>query len=146
MVARDDIVWVLGDVAMSESDAAQVEDLNGRKHLITGNHDAPFPGHRESHKHQAKWMAWFESIQPFARRRVAGTEFLMSHFPYAADRGEARYTQYRLRDEGAFLLHGHTHSHLRMTSPTELHVGLDAWGLAPVPEQNVMNYLEKMGA
>ncbi|WP_051265718.1 metallophosphoesterase family protein [Nakamurella lactea] len=40
--------------------------------------------------------------------------------------------EYRLRDEGNWLLHGHTHSSEKVTSSREIHVGLDAWDLGPV--------------
>lgn len=41
VVAPDDEVWHLGDFAWSSSDAASYFDrLNGRKHLVVGNHDS----------------------------------------------------------------------------------------------------------
>jgi len=43
-----------------------------------------------------------------------------------------RYLEYRLRDEGHWLLHGHTHAAERVTSAREIHVSLDAWDLRPV--------------
>ena len=62
----------------------------------------------------------------------------MSHFPYDGDHVEGgdRATQWRLHDEGVILLHGHTHSADRVSlsraGTTQIHVGLDAWGLRPV--------------
>jgi len=149
-VKPDDIVWHLGDVGMGQASKffPVLALLNGTKHLITGNHDAVWPGHRDSHKHQAKWLAYFDSVQAFAKRRVNDETVLLSHFPYYGDHTvEARHTQFRLRDEGAWLLHGHTHSKEKLgpfmgpvvlfggePSPRgrQVHVGLDAWELMPV--------------
>lgn len=134
VIRNDDQVWVLGDLAVSSPTRAleQIASLPGIKHLIAGNHDGCHPMHRDSHKWQPKYLTAFASVQPFARRRIDGREVLLSHFPYSKDRHEARYMQYRLRDEGAWLLHGHTHGSERQEG-REIHVGVDAWGLAPVP-------------
>jgi calcineurin-like phosphoesterase family protein len=145
VVKKDDQVWVLGDVTLSNPEYALtvISEMPGKKHLITGNHDPVHPMHRQSQKVQARWMEVFESVQAFARRRVAGQDVLLSHFPYHTDRGpEIRYPQYRLPDCGQWLLHGHTHSAVAWTSPREIHVGLDAWGLSPV-SLNVLEYLVK---
>jgi calcineurin-like phosphoesterase family protein len=72
---------------------------------------------------------------PKAARR-AGRQVLLSHFPYegGGDHTETeRFTQYRLRGEGLWLLHGHTHwQHIQVHDRRQLHVGLDAWELHPV--------------
>ncbi len=145
LVKPDDIVWHLGDVGMGHLDRfrSQVEKLNGHIHLVTGNHDDPFPGHRDSHKFQRDWLEYFDSVQAYARRKLGGAQLLLSHFPYRGDHGPERYTQYRLRDEGLWLLHGHTHGTVQLT-PRQLHVGLDAWGLHPVAESVVIKILEEV--
>lgn len=134
LVSERDQVWVLGDLAVSSPTRALeiVRDLPGTKHLIAGNHDGCHPMHRDSHKRAREYLAVFESVQPFARRKVLGQDVLLSHFPYVKDRHEARYMQYRLRDEGAWLLHGHTHQADQRLEGREIHVGTDAWGFAPV--------------
>lgn len=134
-VGKNDQVWVLGDLAVSSPTAALalVDSLPGVKHFIAGNHDPCHPMHRDSHRWQRRYMDVFASVQPFARRRINGAEVLLSHFPYAKDRHESRYMQYRLRDEGAWLLHGHTHDAEQRVEGREVHVGVDAWDFAPVP-------------
>lgn len=133
VVRPDDDVWVLGDIAVSHPARALeiVSELPGRKHLISGNHDACHPMHRNSHKWLGRYLEVFASVQPFARRRINGEDVLLSHFPYDKDRHEVRYTQYRLRNEGKWLLHGHTHEPERQEG-REIHVGVDAWDLTPV--------------
>lgn len=136
VVKRDDVVWHLGDVGMGRLDkfVSQLRRLNGTIHLVTGNHDECWPGLRDSFRVQRQWMGIFQSIQAYARRRVGSTTVLMSHFPYDGDHTDTdRCTQYRLRNEGAWLLHGHTHFKDQQLHGHQLHVGLDAWGLKPVP-------------
>lgn len=145
-VRPDDIVWLLGDVGLAKSDTdilAQAARLNGRKQLISGNHDSVHPSHRRSRQHQKQWLEVFESVSPFGRASICGTDFLMSHFPYDGDRGEDRYTAYRLRDEGLPLLHGHLHCKQKVMDQGRLivHVGLDAWGLCPVKDTSVKEAL-----
>jgi calcineurin-like phosphoesterase family protein len=133
VVGSEDQVWVLGDLTMSNPAPAFgiIADLPGTKHFIAGNHDPVHPMHRDSHKWQRRYLEVFESVQPFARRKIAGASVLLSHFPYSKDRHEARYMQYRLRDEGEWLLHGHTHGPEKREG-REIHVGVDAWDLTPV--------------
>ena len=146
VVQPDDQVWVLGDLTSGSNGQLApaltlLDALPGEKHLIAGNHDQVHPMNRDSHRWQRRFLGTFASVQPFARRKVAGRSVLLSHFPYHRDRDEPRYTQYRLRDEGLWLLHGHTHGteQLTITPPIpgtehlfgparEVHVGWDAWG------------------
>lgn len=148
VVTADDEVWVLGDLAMATTNSgidqvlAKIAELPGTKQLIAGNHDPVHPMHRTAHGWQRRYLEVFESVQAFARRKIGLTvpqgldssqTVLLSHFPYGADHTEGpRFLEYRLRDEGHWLLHGHTHSTEQVTSPREIHVGLDAWNLRPV--------------
>jgi calcineurin-like phosphoesterase family protein len=111
----------------------------GEKHLVPGNHDGIHPSSRDSHKWFPEYLQVFSSVQPFVRRKIAGQSVLLSHFPYEGEgqrEGGDRFTQYRLRDEGLPVLHGHVHDDEKQTETgwgtTQLHVGLDAWNLAPV--------------
>lgn len=132
-------VWHLGDVGGGPSGAERtasvldrVRRLNGVIHLIAGNHDPVHPMHRDSHKHIVDWMQVFETVQAFARRRVEGGEVLLSHLPFSGDHTPIdRHTQYRLRDEGLPLLHGHVHD-LWKVRGNQVNVGVDVWGFAPV--------------
>jgi calcineurin-like phosphoesterase family protein len=155
-VGPEDNVWVLGDETCT-SNRAKVEemlilvaDLPGTKHLIVGNHDVCHPMHRDAFKWQRAYLGTYSSVQTYARRTLTlpgsdlgsgstptvpgvKTTVLLSHFPYSTDHTDiSRYPQYRLPDLGSWLWHGHTHSAVRRTSARELHVGLDAWDLAPV--------------
>lgn len=144
VVRKDDDVWVLGDLCVSSPTRALeiLSELPGRKHLIAGNHDACHPMHRNSHKMLRRYLEVFESVQAFARRKIDGQEVLLSHFPYDKDRHEVRYTQYRLRDEGRWLLHGHTHQADQRREGREIHVGVDAWDLTPVHLDTIVELMK----
>lgn len=137
-VRPEDTVWVLGDLALGgwRQALSIISGLPGRKMLVVGNHDRCFAGARNGHAYLAAYGAVFDAVVPFARLRRDGRDVLLSHFPYdgeGAGRLEKadRHSQYRLRDEGALLLHGHVHDDVRfrrsaLGSPM-VHVGLDAW-------------------
>jgi calcineurin-like phosphoesterase family protein len=137
-VRADDEVWVLGDLSMATTNTrvdavlAQIAALPGTKHLVPGNHDPVHPLHRRSFQWQRRYLEVFASVQAFARQRIGGVDVLLSHFPYLADHSDPpRFLQYRLRDEGGWLLHGHTHQGERRSGDHEIHVGLDGWDLRP---------------
>lgn len=147
VVHPDDVVWVLGDLTASNGQIDRMlgimSRLPGRKRLIYGNHDPVHPMHREAFKWQAKYGTAFEFQAPFAKIKVSGQYVLLSHFPYEFDHTEnARYAQWRLPNQGEVLVHGHLHATKRVTSATELHVGVDAWNLTPIPLQVVEMFID----
>lgn len=149
-----DQVWILGDLSKGGTTAENRALVNlrlrlpGRSlHLIAGNHDSCHPmTNRNSHNRIKAFYPTFDSVQFFARRRIGGQQVLLSHFPYSGDHTEHdRGVQFRLRDEGEWLLHGHTHSQERgpawdssivwndggrskYPNHKQIHVGWDAWG------------------
>lgn len=145
-VSKGDNLWILGDLSSGGSvpqrralktldDFAEIHDIN--LHLIAGNHDTVHPLHRNSHKWAAAYDEVFDSVQPFARRRLAGRNLWLSHFPWrgGGDHTEGeRYSTVRLNDDGtSWLLHGHTHSERALDSERRMiNIGVDAWGFQPV--------------
>lgn len=135
-VRPDDQVWVLGDLTGRRGDEQRgldwIKARPGIKHLIAGNHDACHPLHSKSHKALPMYLEAFSTVQQSAIRKIQGQRVLLSHFPYTADHtDEMRHPQWRFRDLGRWLLHGHTHSSVQQRG-RELHVGLDAHNLTPV--------------
>ena len=114
-----DHVWVLGDLSSSrpseqQAALAALAQIPAELHLIAGNHDAVSSANRDGYKHQRAYLEVFESVQQFGRIAIAGQQVLMSHYPYARSgdgpgRGEGRHLEYRLPDQGRYLIHGHTH-------------------------------------
>ncbi|QSM01161.1 metallophosphoesterase [Mycobacterium phage Nanosmite] len=160
-VRRDDVVWVLGDIS-SGTKTGQEQALEwfrrrpGRKRIVLGNHDGPHPMHRDAHKWFPLYADVFETVQSAARVRIPLAEghvsALLSHFPYEGDHTvEPRHSQWRLRNHGEYLLHGHTHSSSRLSSALtgengdkawQIHVGLDAWNGWPVPLEEIQHIIE----
>lgn len=135
VVRADDQVWHLGDVGIGPTHEilATVAKLNGTKHLVVGNHDQVWPGHRDAHKHMRTWMEFFESVQFCAKRRIGrGQYFMLAHCPYSGDHvAQERYNQYRLRNDGLALAHGHVHDEWKVRGRM-VNVGVDVWDWTPV--------------
>lgn len=144
-VRDGDEVWVLGDVALNGWFARMewFADRPGIKHLVLGNHDRAHPSQRNAHDHIAAYARVFTTVQTAASLKG----LLLSHFPYDGDRGKDRQTQWRLRDEGVPLAHGHLHddvtARLSQRGTPMVHVGLDAWGLAPVTLHEVRSLIRQ---
>ena len=146
VVADDDIVWVLGDVAMGHitESLALIDRLKGRKHLVSGNHDRCFDADRRPNSKAVAWQGHYldagfaavhrGEVQVQIAAASGGINVRACHFPFVGDSGvEDRYLDHRPVDDGSWLLHGHVHErwrwHRRM-----INVGVDAWDYAPVPE------------
>lgn len=149
-----DTVWVLGDLTLGPIRKALhwVSERPGIKRLILGNHDELHPAHQGAVKKQLmqQYLEVFDYVSTFARIKVTGRDVLLSHFPYpGTSEGtdangrpfDDRYSQWRLPNEDKPLIHGHTHRAERLSwnrtpdrkrQTPQIHVGLDAWGLAPV--------------
>ena len=148
VVGDDDHIWVLGDLSAGGLSSQRraldwVSDRTGIKHLITGNHDGPHPMFRNAHRMMPEYLEVFESVAPSARRKFSiqgqPVEVLLSHFPYNGDgaRMEDRYVQWRLRDLGVPIVHGHVHTPDILTrslrGTPQIHIGVDARDMTPVP-------------
>jgi calcineurin-like phosphoesterase family protein len=142
-VAADDTVWVLGDLALGNTRKTiqLCRELKGHKHLLAGNHDTCWHGHkrwrREVREYEAVgftvWNADYCNWLPSPEATEAfGELVIMSHFPYRGDHtAEERYVEHRPLDAGVLLLHGHVHGAWRVNG-RQVNVGVDVWGFAPV--------------
>jgi calcineurin-like phosphoesterase family protein len=114
-VGPGDTVWHLGDFAVRASER-HVDDLlmrlNGRKHLITGNNDAPAV---------LKSAGW-ASVAAYAEIEEEGTRLVLCHYAFRTWNGMHRK---------ALNLHGHSHGRLA-PMPRQFDVGVDAWDMRPV--------------
>lgn len=139
-VGPNDVVLHLGDLALGpiESSISLTSRLNGRRLLVPGNHDRVSPA-TQSNRAIERFRPFYEDagwtvlpeILLGARR---GVRLLASHYPYAGDTTAVeRHSTHRPVDDGIPLLHGHIHT--RNFGPHgsyEFHVGVDAFGFAPV--------------
>lgn len=159
VVAPEDTVWVLGDFDMhgKEASLALVPCLKGTKILVSGNHDACWAGVRAGWKQRSRYLdAGFAAVMDFAVTKLppvgpeaSATRVLLSHFPYAGDSHEEdRHAQFRLRDEGVPLLHGHVHEAFRERRTPEgtwgINVGVDHWDYRPVSAETLATHLDAL--
>lgn len=152
VVGPDDHVIILGDISINpkrDNAFGWIRDRPGTKHLIAGNHDEVHSMHSKSWSALANplWRDTFITINDFKRLKIEGKTVLLSHFPYdgEGDRDMAdRNVEYRLKDMGFPLLHGHTHSKekhsLSLLGTPQLCLSLDAWDMQLVPESEVIEW------
>lgn len=109
-VGPNDTVYILGDFSFGNSHKTEtvLYQLNGKKHLVIGNHD--------DHWLKADLKTYFESIQNYLEYRYKKLSIVMFHYPIA---------QWNKMHHGSLHLHGHTHGHYK--SPGRImDVGIDA--------------------
>lgn len=130
-VTKRDTIWVLGDVFMGSVSTAldKIRRVNGIKRLVLGNHDPAHPIHRKSLPHTRRFLDVFDSVSLHEQTTLpGGRKVLLSHFPYEGDhhdRGD-RYKQWRLPDQGEWLIHGHVHDTWTLRG-RQFNVGVDKW-------------------
>ncbi|HEV2889043.1 MAG TPA: hypothetical protein VGX28_01570 [Frankiaceae bacterium] len=141
-VGDGDEVWVLGDVAMGRvaESLPLAARLAGRKHLVPGNHDRCWPGHRHVRAADVRMYedAGFEVHGAEVALTIAGRDVVACHFPVAGDsHDEDRFVEHRpVLGEGVWLLHGHVHERWRVHE-RQVNVGVDVWDYRPVSEDEV---------
>lgn len=108
-VRPNDTVYTLGDFSfMSTEDTIKVlQRLNGRIHLILGNHD---------HWVNTESKTYFESVGHYNELKMGVKKVVMFHYPIV---------EFNKMHHGAYHLHGHTHGNY--THPGRgFDVGIDA--------------------
>lgn len=153
-VSDDDTVWVLGDVAMGTigDSLAMCGRLNGRKLLVLGNHDRPFPGYSKTQEKQEMWTVRYrreggfvDILSGWGGADLPGIPETVdvSHFPYSGDTdGEDRYVKYRPIDTGRWLLHGHIHEMWKVRG-RQINVGCDVWDYYPVSSETIADIIRQ---
>lgn len=131
-VAFGDEVYILGDFTMKGAEYASnmLYALNGKKHLVRGNHDqfVDSPQFERS---------LFVSIQDYLEIVYCNTPFVLFHYPIVEWNGAGR---------GAIMLHGHQHNHGEY-NVKNLHegilrydVGVDANNMEPVSADKILQF------
>lgn len=152
-----DTLWVLGDCssgwgpqeeralrllgeAFAEVRSKQNADFAA--HLISGNHDSCHPMYTDSADAQKKFLRVFDSVQPFQYYEFDGQPAWLCHFPrpgFDHEGMDSRHDELRLNV--GQLIHGHLHSNSPITGRGQVDVGVDAWGLRPVNEEDLRSAL-----
>jgi calcineurin-like phosphoesterase family protein len=146
VVSVGDEVVVLGDFAMGRLSETLplVAALQGRKVLLTGNHDRCWHGHSKGVEDSSlRYLdAGFDEIwQGDVALEVDGMPVRACHFPYRGDSLDRdRFVDHRPVDDGSWLLHGHVHERWKVQDRM-INVGVDVWDFAPVDERRISDLL-----
>jgi calcineurin-like phosphoesterase family protein len=134
-VAPGDVVWHVGDFSLDDRFVRDfLPRLAGKHRLVAGNHDGCHPCHRRSEAAKRRYlMLGFEKVAEQVRHPAG---FLLCHLPYMTSNAlenqhEARFPDFRPKDEGGWLVHGHVHESWQVKG-RQLNVGVDVWDFAPV--------------
>lgn len=127
IIGPDDEIWHLGDFSAYRD--GRLESvffrLNGKKHLIIGNHDE---------ENEAIFdLPWEEAPVLQKDIWVDDDNFFLCHYPMRSWKNSVR---------GSVNLHGHTHGHLPNTRLT-MDVGVDPCGFFPVTIDDIHRSLRQ---
>ncbi|MBN9007111.1 MAG: metallophosphoesterase [Rhizobiales bacterium] len=123
VVRSDDTVIHLGDFAHhypADKLPKLFAALNGRKHLIKGNHDG----------RATQALPW-ESQRDIAYASIDSQNVVLCHY------GMRQWPKIR---KGALMLHGHSHGRLRGNTQS-CDIGVDVMGFAPLRLAQIKDYL-----
>jgi calcineurin-like phosphoesterase family protein len=139
-VSNKDTVYILGDFSLSPKVALEYfPKLNGRKILVSGNHDATFI----AHKKHAKFVKRYEEAgvltysDAIYHELKDNTLVILSHLPYLQEGYDQRYKEFRPEDTGNILLCGHLHGKFKKNGRI-IDVGIDAHGLKLISEDDII--------
>lgn len=122
VVSDEDHVWHLGDVSFGNVPQTEeiLQQLNGLKHLITGNHD------RKGRCQKLDWSKYFVTQHDYYRLKVkegdSEYKFVLCHFPFSS------------WERGYYNLHGHLHTlpHEKQGKFKQHDVGVDNNNYTPL--------------
>lgn len=146
IVKPDDELWCLGDFAFSEKTVPYIlGQLNVKnKYLISGNHCKTHPMHKGWEKAKERYLQYgFTGVYQEVHNWHAG--ILLNHFPYYEESDfHRKYSQWRPKDTGAFLCHGHVHlPPEKRLGKNQLDVGVDGNNYFPISLDEVIVIRDK---
>lgn len=151
VVTPDDTCYFLGDMSFNHKLSCDVlSRLNGTKVLVRGNHDQ---------KPQRMSKQGYDLVCERMDILLFGKRLTLSHYPFKPTRfssinvpwwkrwaygveDSVRHFHRRPKDEGQWLLHGHTHSKKKVKGRM-IHVGVDAWDMCPVSQHEIQKIINK---
>jgi len=94
-VRDNDAVFIIGDMFFKSNipPAEILPRLNGRKHLIVGNHDGQWMPHQNLNK-------FFESVDTYYDYHDNDRSYVMCHYPLLTYQHEMKW----------YMIHGHIHN------------------------------------
>ena len=143
LVGKEDDVYFLGDVSWLDRKKTQdiLYRLNGRLHLILGNHDRKGSMYEPSEiimhsKDRWVWIKDYHEMEVKCGRTGKKWHFNLFHFPIKS---------FHWMGRKAVHLHGHSHSDFLQEDKTvrRFDVGVDANKFFPVSFQTIIDLAEK---
>lgn len=135
-VAPEDNVYIVGDFSFHRHHrtAEILARLNGKKHLIWGNHD----DHNRN-----RLLKIFDSVYDQVILHLSNNiRIKVSHFPYISSHEsyqDVRHKKFRPYDEGHWLVHGHVHSQWKINKSMKMiNVGVDVWDFYPINHDKII--------
>ena len=132
-IGPKDEVYHLGDVFFCGQDKALeiLDRLNGRIHLVKGNHD------KKMSRAVKDRFVWVKSDHIFKFRHKGERLWLhLYHYPCASWDGSYH---------GSWCLHGHTHGNYSNPDMKILDMGVDCWDYYPASLDDVIERMAKQG-
>lgn len=141
-VAPEDIIFILGDFAWGGSTVWTniLNQLNGHKYLIIGNHDEK--NLRQNYSKYFDWIGYQMHLQ------IEGRSVYLNHYPFLCYGGS-----YRNPDNAVWQLYGHVHSkegqtgqdkeRLKYLFPYQYDVGVDNNNYTPVSWDEIKTIINK---
>ena len=134
-VRYDDDIYILGDFTMRRHGHAKayLSALNGKKHLIVGNHDLFLEEFGETE-------GWFEWVKDYAVICHDGISFVLFHYPIVE--------WYRF-GKGSIHLHGHLHNSQPAATKIPVtvrafNVGVDVCDFKPISIVEIIKRANKL--
>lgn len=138
-VGEKDVVLWLGDCFFCSQTRAKeiLSRLNGKKHLIVGNHDFDC---------MKMTQIGFELVSQKMYAKMANRTIVLSHYDSWNYRSQwdGRYEERRHRTvSNEIIFHGHTHAKSRVKL-NEVHLGVDAWDFRPARREEVESIVREI--
>jgi len=128
IVKPTDDIFYLGDLFWKPEYIILLEQLNGRKYLIKGNHERNWVKYYEKNKDD--FNNQFEWIKDYYELKYNKQRFILFHYPIESWNGRWR---------GTIHLHGHTHNRENpIILPNRYNVGIDVNNLFPISIENIV--------
>lgn len=105
-----------------------------------GNHDACHPCHKQvARRFKREYLTnGFADVIESMEMHLVNERVTLQHMPFYNPNPDfdQRYPQYRPKNEGQFLLHGHVHEKWRVKGRM-INVGVDVWNFTPVSLEQI---------
>ena len=139
-IAKKDIVYILGDFSFYNREGTRriLEKLNGKKHLILGNHDKSCKGLEN----------YFESVSQIKTVDFKKHEYHFLNENFVVEMCHYPIFSWNRRQHGSVMIHGHTHGSIcdinKQSKELRVDVGYDSLlgNLGFVSLEDLYNYFK----